>query len=80
MQLCVYAWRGRFAAHVGWDTTGRTDSERAGHGRGAGESERRMYANGCERSSSGTRSVAALKEGHGMAERYVHLDTSDGAP
>jgi hypothetical protein len=32
--------RRRFATHVEWDTAGRTDSERAGHGGGAGESGR----------------------------------------
>jgi hypothetical protein len=74
--------RRRFAAAAVWNlnTAGRTNFERAGQGGGAGESGRQMYANGCERPSSGARSVAALKEGDGVAERYVHVDASDGAP
>jgi hypothetical protein len=42
--------------------------------------ERRMYANGCERPSSRTRSVAGAEEGARAARHCVHLDASDGAP
>jgi hypothetical protein len=38
-----------------------------------------MYANGCERPSSRTRSVAGAEEGSRAAKHGVHLDASDAA-